>query len=158
MIKAVGPGLLSVLMAPLRSGREAHVRPPARTSAVRPPVGRSAGTAHSGTEVIPGVRGTTTVIFPGILAPNVEAPTGASGRGSCCVGRARNPTRRGHPRGHLAPQGEPASRLAEFRSEGVLMPGKRGRSAITGRFVKQSTVKSKPKTTVNESTKKGKGK
>ena len=30
---------------------------------------------------------------------------------------------------------------------------KRGRSAITGRFVKQSTVKSKPKTTVNESTK-----
>lgn len=30
--------------------------------------------------------------------------------------------------------------------------GKRGRSAITGRFVKQSTVKSKPKTTINEST------
>lgn len=29
-----------------------------------------------------------------------------------------------------------------------------GRSAITGRFVKQSTVKSHPKTTVNESTKK----
>lgn len=27
-----------------------------------------------------------------------------------------------------------------------------GRSAITGRFVKQSTVKSHPKTTVNEST------
>jgi hypothetical protein len=34
--------------------------------------------------------------------------------------------------------------------------GKRGRSAISGRFVKQSTVKSKPKTTVNESTKKRK--
>ncbi len=37
--------------------------------------------------------------------------------------------------------------------------GKRGRSAVTGRFVKQSTVKRSPKTTVNESTKKtGKGK
>jgi hypothetical protein len=32
--------------------------------------------------------------------------------------------------------------------------GKRGRSAITGRFVKQSTVVRRPKTTVNESTKK----
>lgn len=32
--------------------------------------------------------------------------------------------------------------------------GKRGRSAISGRFVKQSTVKKNPKTTVNESTKK----
>lgn len=32
--------------------------------------------------------------------------------------------------------------------------GKRGRSAITGKFVKQSTVKKNPKTTVNESTKK----
>ena len=32
-------------------------------------------------------------------------------------------------------------------------PGKRGRSAITGRYVKQSTVKVKPRTTVNESTK-----
>lgn len=31
--------------------------------------------------------------------------------------------------------------------------GKRGRSAISGRFVKQSTVKSRSKTTVNESTK-----
>lgn len=31
--------------------------------------------------------------------------------------------------------------------------GKRGRSAISGRFVKQSTVKKSPKTTVNESTK-----
>lgn len=29
---------------------------------------------------------------------------------------------------------------------------KRGRSAISGRFVKQSTVKKNPKTTVNEST------
>ena len=34
--------------------------------------------------------------------------------------------------------------------------GKRGRSAITGRFVKQSTVKKNPKTTINESTKKKK--
>ena len=34
----------------------------------------------------------------------------------------------------------------------------RGRSAITGRFVKQTTVKSNPKTTVNERSKKGKGK
>jgi len=32
--------------------------------------------------------------------------------------------------------------------------GKRGRSAITGRFVKQATVKSNPRTTTNESTKK----
>lgn len=32
--------------------------------------------------------------------------------------------------------------------------GKRGRSAISGRFVKQSTVKKNPNTTVNESTKK----
>ena len=29
--------------------------------------------------------------------------------------------------------------------------GKRGRSAITGRFVKQATVKRSPKSTVNES-------
>ncbi len=35
---------------------------------------------------------------------------------------------------------------------------KRGRSAVTGRFVKQSTVKQSPRTTVNESTKKRKGK
>jgi hypothetical protein len=34
--------------------------------------------------------------------------------------------------------------------------GKQGRSAITGRYVKQSTVRSHPKTTVNESKKKGK--
>lgn len=32
------------------------------------------------------------------------------------------------------------------------MPGKRGRSAVTGRFVTQSTVSKNPKTTVNEST------
>lgn len=34
--------------------------------------------------------------------------------------------------------------------------GQRGRSAITGRFVKQSTVKKSPKTTINESTSKSK--
>jgi hypothetical protein len=34
--------------------------------------------------------------------------------------------------------------------------GKRGRSAITGRFVKQSTVKRHPNTTTNESTAKKK--
>lgn len=34
--------------------------------------------------------------------------------------------------------------------------GQRGRSANTGRFVKQSTVKKSPRTTVNESTKKAK--
>lgn len=34
--------------------------------------------------------------------------------------------------------------------------GRRGRSAITGRFVKQSTVKKNPKTTVNESSKSSK--
>lgn len=34
--------------------------------------------------------------------------------------------------------------------------GKRGRSASTGRFVKQSTVKRHPKTTVNEFAKKKK--
>lgn len=33
-----------------------------------------------------------------------------------------------------------------------------GRSAITGRFVKQSTVKSKPKTTVNHNYGKNKSK
>lgn len=33
---------------------------------------------------------------------------------------------------------------------------KQGRSAITGRFVKQSTVKRSPKTTVNETRKKAK--
>ncbi|MDH6513717.1 hypothetical protein M2163_009311 [Streptomyces sp. SAI-135] len=32
--------------------------------------------------------------------------------------------------------------------------GKRGRSAITGRFVKQATVRRSPSTTVNESTSK----
>lgn len=32
--------------------------------------------------------------------------------------------------------------------------GKRGRSAISGRFVRQSTVKKSPKTTINESAKK----
>jgi hypothetical protein len=32
------------------------------------------------------------------------------------------------------------------------MASKRGRSAVTGRFVKQSTVKRHPKTTTNEST------
>lgn len=32
--------------------------------------------------------------------------------------------------------------------------GRRGRSAVTGRFVKQSTVKRHPNTTTNESTKK----
>ena len=31
--------------------------------------------------------------------------------------------------------------------------GQRGRSAITGRFVKQATVKRSPKTTVNEKVK-----
>lgn len=36
------------------------------------------------------------------------------------------------------------------------MAGKRGRSAVTGRFVKQSTVKRNPSKTVNESTKKSK--
>lgn len=39
------------------------------------------------------------------------------------------------------------------------MAGKRGRSAVTGRFVKQSTVKRLPKTTTNETTgKRGKKK
>lgn len=35
------------------------------------------------------------------------------------------------------------------------MAGKRGHSAITGRFVKQSTVKRQHKTITNESTGKG---
>ena len=38
------------------------------------------------------------------------------------------------------------------------MNGKRGRSSITGKFVKQSTVRRNPKTTTNESTGKGKKK
>jgi len=41
------------------------------------------------------------------------------------------------------------------KSEGT---GKRGRSAVTGEFVKQSTVKKNPKTTVNESTRTKKNK
>jgi hypothetical protein len=36
--------------------------------------------------------------------------------------------------------------------------GKRGRSAISGRFVKQSSVRRSPKTTVNESKRKRKRK
>lgn len=36
--------------------------------------------------------------------------------------------------------------------------GKRGRSAKSGKFVKQSTVKKNPSTTVNETVKKGKKK
>lgn len=36
----------------------------------------------------------------------------------------------------------------------TVMAGKRGRSAKTGRFVKQATVKKNPSTTVNESVKK----
>jgi hypothetical protein len=35
------------------------------------------------------------------------------------------------------------------------MAGRRGRSAVTGRFVKQSALKRHPKTTTNESTGKG---
>lgn len=34
------------------------------------------------------------------------------------------------------------------------MAAKRGRSAISGRFVKQSTVRRHPKTTTNENTRK----
>ena len=44
------------------------------------------------------------------------------------------------------------------RPKGEGMPGKRGRSSITGRFVKQSTVKKNPKTTTNESAGKGRKK
>jgi hypothetical protein len=33
-------------------------------------------------------------------------------------------------------------------------PGKRGRSAITGKFVTQAAVRRSPKTTINQSTKK----
>ncbi|MDV9170791.1 hypothetical protein R6V09_11695 [Streptomyces sp. W16] len=40
-----------------------------------------------------------------------------------------------------------ASKGSTSGSSGV---GKRGRSAITGRFVKQSTVRRNPATTVNE--------
>ena len=36
--------------------------------------------------------------------------------------------------------------------------GRRGRSAITGRFVKQSTVRKSPRTTVSESSKRTKKK
>jgi hypothetical protein len=38
------------------------------------------------------------------------------------------------------------------------MAGKRGRSAVTGRFVKQSTVRRHPHKTVNETVKKNKNK
>jgi hypothetical protein len=47
---------------------------------------------------------------------------------------------------------------AMTRPKGEDMPGKRGRSAITDRFVKQSTVKKNPKTTTNESVGKGRKK
>jgi hypothetical protein len=40
--------------------------------------------------------------------------------------------------------------------KGTSSAGKRGRSAITGRFVKQATVKRSPRTTVNESASKRK--
>ena len=42
------------------------------------------------------------------------------------------------------------------KSKSSSSAGNRGRSAKTGRFVKQSTVKRHPDTTVNESTKKKK--
>lgn len=42
------------------------------------------------------------------------------------------------------------------RSGGKSSAGKRGRSAVSGRFVKQSTVRKNPKTTVNESVKRKK--
>jgi hypothetical protein len=45
-----------------------------------------------------------------------------------------------------------------MKAKGAGGSGKRGRSASTGRFVKQSTVKRHPTTTVNESVKKKKGK
>lgn len=38
-------------------------------------------------------------------------------------------------------------------SKGARPGGKQGRSAITGRFVKQATVKRHPSTTVNETVK-----
>jgi hypothetical protein len=38
----------------------------------------------------------------------------------------------------------------------VASDGQRGRSAITGRFVKQSTIRRHPDSTVNESTRRGK--
>jgi hypothetical protein len=47
--------------------------------------------------------------------------------------------------------------MAGKGSSGKSSGGKTGRSAISGRYVKQSTVKSNPKTTVNES-RKSKGK
>jgi hypothetical protein len=42
------------------------------------------------------------------------------------------------------------------KGSGSSRGGHRGRSAVTGRFVKQSTVKRHPDKTVNESTKRGK--
>ena len=44
--------------------------------------------------------------------------------------------------------------MAGKSGSGKASGGQRGRSAITGKFVKQSTVKARPKTTVNESVKK----
>lgn len=44
------------------------------------------------------------------------------------------------------------------RASAASAGGKRGRSAITGRFVKQATVQRSPKTTVNESVKSKKSK
>lgn len=44
--------------------------------------------------------------------------------------------------------------MAKGKSSGGKSGGKRGRSAVSGRFVKQSTVRRNPDKTVNESQKK----
>jgi len=61
------------------------------------------------------------------------------------------------PRGIGLLRGPIADRPSGERGKLSPMPGKRGRSAITGKYVKQSTVKKNPRTTVNESTKKSSG-
>jgi hypothetical protein len=85
----------------------------------------------------------------GVIGPNrrTEGPH-ASRRD--CRGRLRMLVIENAPR--RAFSREPDRRCSKV--PGKPGGGQRGRSAITGKFVKQTTVKRHPKTTVNESTKK----
>jgi hypothetical protein len=73
--------------------------------------------------------------------------TGFGCRGACPDAHDGSPT------GYRA--GPRSTDEGEFLDEAAPDGGhERGRSAISGKFVKQSTVKRSPKTTVNEATKK----
>lgn len=59
-------------------------------------------------------------------------------------------------RGLVEPHSETPERGDDMPARKSSGSGNRGRSAISGRFVKQSTVRKNPKTTVNESASKKK--